>query len=169
MKRYDRKAERERAILGLEAEECLARLTPNDTDHHIAEVTADYLLAQSGPPYRLSIMHDMNKRREKRDRETAAYFRKSFNDLHYGECLLSYDWTYKNRVGIKTADRDHAHNWLMWAFAFGYSPHFSTDGHRGIAFGQGSVEHIRERIREETGRFSKVAAEHLAEIRKALK
>lgn len=163
MKRLSDKARREHDRANLEAEERLAALTPEDSDNTIAEVTADYLLSIfSSPTYRLMVLHDTSKRVAQR----AKLYGGALWEFHTGPCLLDFDWSRKGAIGIKTTDRERAREWLLWAFALGYSPFVQGQpGNNGC--GQGSIGAIRKRMEEEVGRFAKAAASQRAE-RKAM-
>jgi hypothetical protein len=92
--------------------------TADDTT--AAKVIADWLLSLHAPPYRLGIDHDSRKRKPRHLHFASGPLRAEML-FKSGPCLLAYEWHYKNRVGIKTDDRDHARAWIVDGLYFGYT------------------------------------------------
>lgn len=82
--------------------ERLLGISPTTPARAVAMMIADVML-ESGPvPYNFSINHDV------RPPKNLA-------------CPLRYDWYKKDRVGVKTTDRERVRKWLTVAVIRGYT------------------------------------------------
>jgi hypothetical protein len=124
------------------AETKLFETQPSASDQTFAEVMADYLVAASlcySRVCRLGINHNISK-------PGTIYAPSVHRDERSGPCPLSYNWRYKNLVGISTPDAEHARAWAIEALLLGYSVFRPNRGSRGAGSGMGTIAEFRKTL-----------------------
>lgn len=86
--------------------EQLLALTPDATDIRVADLLSHQMLELSVEPYEFAINHDI------RPPKMLA-------------CPLEYDWSRRDRVGVRGKTRLEAQRWLVKALLLGYTAYYT--------------------------------------------